>query len=119
MTARGLARIFARERRRFGLPRVGLQLDQAEPRPRRAMAYTDGRRVTLYARALELPRPNLLGLVRHELGHALLLMGGRPDHTERDADRLAEAVTGRPIRYDCRGVQTTGRGRRPRPRGLR
>lgn len=120
MTTRFLAKMFSLERRRFGLPRtVGLALDTGRPpRSRRAMAYTDGRRVTLYLRALELPRGNVIGLLRHELGHVSLIRA-RLDHSERDADAVAEAVTGRPIRYDCAGVQTTGGGRRPRPRRLR
>jgi hypothetical protein len=119
VTVAQLARLFVSEARRFGLARrVELVLDTARPRSRRAMAYTDGRRVAFYLRALELPRANLVGLLRHELGH-VVLMRGRHRHGERDADRVAEAVTRRPIRYDCRDVQTTGPGRRPRPRRLR
>lgn len=51
------------------------------------------------------------GLVRHELGHLALHGGG----SEQDADDVAEAVTGARIHYDADDVQTTGRGRWPRP----
>lgn len=115
MTPAALARLFQLERRRFRV-RAGLAIDTRIPASRRAMAYTDGRRVFFYARALELPASRLRALVRHELAHVAL---GRGAHSERDADQLAELVGGAAIRYDRRGVQTLGPGCRPRPRRLR
>lgn len=98
------------------LERVGLAVDTRAPRSPRAMAYTTGESVTLYERALELPPKNLRALIRHELAHVALW---KVTHSERDADKLAEQLGGEAISYDGCGVQTTGKGRRPRPRGLR
>ncbi len=59
------------------------------------------------------------GLLRHELAHAVLLHGGDLEHTERDADEVAEALFGSPLYYDEDDVQTTDPSapgaRRPRP----
>lgn len=62
------------------------------------------------------------GILRHELAHAVLLHGGDIEHTERDADEVAEALFGSPIFYDEDDVQTTDPSapgaRRPRPEYL-
>jgi hypothetical protein len=62
------------------------------------------------------------GLLRHELAHAVLLHGGDLEHTERDADEVAEALFGSPLYYDEDDVQTTDPSalgaRRPRPEYL-
>lgn len=74
-------------------------------------------RVAFLARALVLPAPNLVGLIRHELGHVAdpwIERAGR----EQRADDIAEWVTGERIYYDRRFVQTIGRGRWPRPAHL-
>lgn len=59
------------------------------------------------------------GLLRHELAHAVLLHTGDTEHTERDADDVAEALFGSPLFYDADDVQTTDPSapgaRRPRP----
>ena len=55
------------------------------------------------------------GLIAHEYGHAILLHIGVDDHTERDADRMAEQTFGVKISYDAEDVQTTAYGVRPRP----
>jgi len=57
-------------------------------------------------------------LLRHELAHAILLYAGHADHSEREADSLAEHLWGDPISYDERDVQTLGPGHRPRPSRL-
>ena len=74
-------------------------------------------RVVLVARALRLSRDNILGLLRHELGH---VYDPNPDEPgcEQRADDVAEWVTGKPIRYDRALVQTVGPGAYPRPREL-
>ncbi len=83
----------------------------------RDLAYASDATVTLLARALALPRANVVGLVRHELGHI-----ADPWPTERDAeqraDDIAEFVTGVRVRYDRQLVQTVGTGTYPRPRRL-
>jgi hypothetical protein len=43
---------------------------------------------------------------------------GCPDHSERQADKLAEDLFGSPIYYDNDLIQSTERGVRPRPRHL-
>ena len=62
------------------------------------------------------------GILRHELAHAVLLHGGDTEHTERDADEVAESLFGSPIFYDEDDVQTTDPSapgaRRPRPEYL-
>lgn len=59
------------------------------------------------------------GLLCHELAHAVLLHTGDLEHTERDADDVAEALFGSPLFYDEEDVQTTDQSapgaRRPRP----
>ncbi len=116
MTRAELAAIFRRERSRFPAAGASLRLQEQAPANPRAMAYTVGRRVHFYERALRLHRRNVVALVRHELAHAAL---SHASHTEREADALAEAITGRRIRYDAAGLQTIGRGCWPRPRRLR
>lgn len=71
----------------------------------------------MLTRALRLPEANVRGLIRHEFGH---IVDPDPDARGREqrADDIAEWVTGRKIRYDAQDVQTTGRGRYPRPRYL-
>jgi predicted SprT family Zn-dependent metalloprotease len=57
-------------------------------------------------------------LLRHELAHGILLFCGHDDHSERDADALAEAIWGDRLNYDHRDVQTLAPGRHPRPEHL-
>lgn len=78
-----------------------------------AECYPGDLRVRL-ARGGRRSEARVRGLVRHELGHLALRGGG----SEQDADDVAEAVTGQRIYYDRDEVQTTGRGRWPRPRHL-
>jgi hypothetical protein len=51
----------------------------------------------------------------HELAHAVLSQAGEEDHSEQDADDLAEELFGHRISYDKDDVQTLGKGRYPRP----
>lgn len=119
MTFYNLRRIFLEERRKFAkvYPKVCDVGFAIRPNPgptSRSMAYTDGEAVFFYSRAIELPSKNVRALVRHELAHCADMKA-----SEQGADDIAERVTGRKIRYDRRGIQTTGSGRYPRPRGLR
>lgn len=121
--------MYARERARYArtyphLARVPLAIVEAPCGPGRARscpwrsvawATVEGdRSVSILARALTLPRANLVALVRHELGH---LADDRPfaAWSEQRADDIAERVTGEKIRYDARDLQTVGPGRWPRP----
>jgi hypothetical protein len=134
VTPRQLADLFRAERRRFArhFPELaGAQLFLgARPRraPHRAFAFVENvsglaPRMVFYREALTLPRRNVLGLMRHELGHAAHFATAgyaitRPGAEQR-ADDIAEAVTGTPIRYEtvgrARAVQSVGRGAWPRP----
>lgn len=70
--------------------------------------------VSILKRALSLPRHNIIGLFRHELGHIAdehINSHGR----EQRADDIAEFVSGQRIRYDQHDIQTVGRGKYPRP----
>lgn len=57
-------------------------------------------------------------LLRHEFGHAILVHAGILDHTERQADTVAEVLWGDPIYYDAIDVQTLQGGQWPRPAHL-
>jgi hypothetical protein len=126
--------MFRRERARFervlgpllpprALPElvlVDVRCPAGAPCRERDLAYAEAGtrpRIVLATRALRLPAANVRGLLRHELGHAYDPWLARPGREQR-ADDLAEYVTGAPIRYDARDIQTTGRGTWPRPRRL-
>ena len=66
-------------------------------------------KIYLSQRALRLPRANVLGILRHELGHLADPTPRKPGG-ERRADRIAKKVTGVAIRYDKAAIQTVGRG---------
>ena len=66
-------------------------------------------------RMLYASHARIRGVLAHEFGHVALLAEGHEEHTERDADRLAERVFGVQISYDEDDIQTTGPGMRPRP----
>lgn len=135
MTRTEFRRLFAAERRRFmahfplmaadreGGPSV-LVLESVcplmtacSPRDLAVTMDDDGGHTTIavVARLLAMPRNSILGVIRHELGHAALWGF---DHSEQDADDAAEDATGEKIRYDRNDVQTVGRGAYPRPRHL-
>ena len=125
MTRRQLANLFRAERRAFAsrFPRVRRASLYLGRRPKGAplrsfaQAETGGRapRVTLFAEALRLPRRNILGLIRHELGHVADPTPRRRGKEQR-ADDIAEAVSGARIRYELpAAVQSVGRGVYPRP----
>lgn len=82
-----------------------------------AEADLDTNEVFIVDRALDLPRNNIVGLLRHELGH---LADPHPflPRREQVADDIAEYVTGQKIRYDKDRVQTIGKGTYPRPKSL-
>jgi hypothetical protein len=79
--------------------------------------------------ALE-PKSVRVGVLRHEMAHCAVSLGHGTklggklrsqsyDAKERRTDRVAEKLFGGKIYYDKRGVETTSRGTRPRPAGLR
>lgn len=72
--------------------------------------------ITFSRRVLDLPRANVVALVRHELAHVADPTPDAPD-PELRADRIASQVGGQAVRYDRREVQTVGAGT-GRPRRL-
>jgi hypothetical protein len=81
-----------------------------------------------------LPMTKIVGVIRHELGHAAIFHGFEPrvrgktarlaqyDRVERQADRVAEKLSGAKIYYDAKNIEVAGpgaRGKRPRPAGFR
>jgi hypothetical protein len=76
-------------------------------------------RIAIAAKMNDADDSRVEGLLRHELAHAVLLHGGDMEHTERDADEVAEELFGSPLFYDDEDVQTTDQSapgaRRPRP----
>jgi hypothetical protein len=93
--------------------------DASEFTKKRNMAYCRLDRTGVYihvAPKMERARQDQIdGVLRHEFGHAVFMLCGRPDHTERQADALAEDLFGAPIYYDRDLIQSTASGQRPRP----
>lgn len=85
---------------------------------KRAYAACDGKKVYVATKIYDAHMDNVEGILMHELAHALLMQHGDEDHSEQDADDVAEEVFGRRISYDKNDVQTVGKGRYPRPEHL-
>lgn len=70
--------------------------------------------IYLTDRVLGLAPENIVGIIRHELGH---MADPTPDKAngEQRADDIAEEVTGDRINYDVRDIQTVAVGKYPRP----
>lgn len=110
----------------FG-PRFQVSLIEGKPchfPTARSRAYCEfeGGRLTI-AVSPTLFRDNdarIQGVLRHEFGHAVYFFEGFEDHSERQADELAEVLFGDPIYYDSELVQTLNprNAVRPRPRSL-
>lgn len=95
------------------------------PKPRNMAYAVDGTkdrvpfvRVVIAPKLLQEPTEVIVGVLMHELGHALAFTAGDDTHAERVADELAELYFGVTISYDKKDVQTIGRGTRPRPSRL-
>lgn len=116
MTLAELRVLFEQERALFAqaIPRAALAKLTIRPRPpgaaARDYAYAEGDRVTLFEETADLPLRNVLGIIRHELGHVCDPIDDDECDGEARADEIAELVTGVRIRYDRRGVQTIGYG---------
>lgn len=95
---------------------VTLVIDYNGNYPRkRDYAKTDGDFIYLSPKIFKCRKDRLEGLLRHELAHVLYMQNGNYDHTEVEADNLAEIVFNSPIYYDADDVQTINTGKRPRP----
>jgi len=95
---------------------VELEIDYVDRYPNvRDFAKTTGDVVYFSPKILKASFFRMDGLMRHEFAHVIFMSQGDYDHSEREADLLAEAVFGGYIFYDEQDVQTTFRGKRPRP----
>lgn len=104
----------------FGLlleVRLVLDVNGSYPKAR-DYAKTNSREIFLSPKILHASIPRVEGLLRHELGHVILMTDGDYDHSEREADEIAEFCFRAPIYYDEDGVQSTKEGIRPRPNHL-
>jgi hypothetical protein len=119
-------RRLVREARRAGALRGSLTLRVGHPDDypsARSYAYCESSplRISVAPRLEAAPIDRIEGVLRHELGHAILFAAGyidAPAHTERRADTVARTVFGRTIRYDADDVQSTRYGKSPRPSHL-
>jgi len=90
--------------------------NRAEFPESRNFAYcTDGLIIVVAPKMVKSANHRIEGVLGHELGHAILFYFGRLDHSERDADDMAERVFGKTILYDRDTVQSTEHGVCPRP----
>lgn len=95
---------------------VVLELDYTSRYPnKRDYAKTTGDVIYFSPKILSATKERMDGLMRHEFAHVILMKQGDFDHSERETDLVAEAVFGGFIYYDSDDVQTTLRGKRPRP----
>ena len=84
----------------------------------RNYAMTSGDIVFLSPKIFKADENRVQALLRHELGHAVLMQAGLHDHTETQVDALAEALFGDRIYYDEEDIQTLALGKYPRPNHL-
>jgi hypothetical protein len=96
---------------------IVLDVDGSYPKAR-DFAKTTGDVIYFSPKILRAPPARIEGLLRHELAHVVFMQAGNLDHTEREADALAEELFGDNIYYDAEDVQTILPGRRPRPHYL-
>jgi hypothetical protein len=84
----------------------------------RGQAASTADTVYIAAKLLAAHRDRQFGVLMHELAHVSFLQRGIEEHTEREADVLAESFWNTPINYDEEDVQTIGPGVTPRPARL-
>lgn len=85
---------------------------------KRAYAACDGENIYVAHKIYDADYNRYAALLMHELAHAVLIQSGEEDHSEQDADDLAEELFGHRISYDKDDVQTLSKGRYPRPKHL-
>jgi hypothetical protein len=118
MTLDQLQDLFEEQRAKFPAAR-GCQLRLVRrhfvthPTSRDLGWYEDGC-IYLMEKILRAPRHRVLGIVRHELGHAADPDIGTPGAEQR-ADDIVLRCTGERINYDAGDIQTVAPGTYPRP----
>lgn len=111
------ARLHMGRSAQFPAPRDHAFCELMPPEPGRATWC----RITVAPRMLTAPRARQEGVLRHEIGHALLFLHDvdPATHTELACDEAARLLFGEPIYYDREDVQTTDpTGTTPRPSHL-
>ena len=104
----------------LGYPiKVELKIDNESRYPKlRDYAKTTGDIIYFSPKIFQASKERMDGLMRHEFAHVILMKQGDFDHSEREADLIAEIVFGGNIYYDDQDIQTTLAGKRPRPHYL-
>lgn len=106
--------------KRSGRPlMVSLVVDyeRSYPKPR-DYAQTDGSVIYVSPKMLLAEQHRVEGLLRHEFAHVVFIQSGNWNHSEREADLLAEELFGAKILYDSDDIQSISHGRAPRPNYL-
>lgn len=75
-------------------------------------------RIVVSPKMLTASPERVRGVLMHEFGHAAFFLMGEPEHSEREADKLARAIFGIRIGYDEDDVQSIEPGLPARPRYL-
>lgn len=98
---------------------VSLIVDYERPYPKpRDYAQTDGSVIFVSPKMLSAEEHRVEGLLRHEFAHVVFIQSGNWNHSEREADMLAEELFGAKILYDSDDIQSISEGRAPRPNYL-
>lgn len=97
--------------------KVSLDFQGRYPKDR-DYAKTNGFTIYFSPKILDCEDHRVEGLLRHELGHIILMQAGLLNHSERDADTIAEFCFGLPIYYDSSDIQSIKEGNYPRPNHL-
>ena len=95
-------------------------LDSCGSQSNRNFAYTELSdtnkiKVVVASKLFTQNRTTISAIMAHEFGHVVLFIMGKLDHTEREADAMAEKIFKNKIYYDSSGIQCYRSGTRPRP----
>jgi len=71
----------------------------------RDIAYTDGETIFMSDKIFDLSRENMIALLAHEIAHIYFMQRGI-EHSEDEADEMAELLFGSKIYYDEFDIQT-------------
>ena len=121
MTFSQLQKIFNSQINSMGNDKISAKLVEGRieefPKDRDfAYACTDSFVITVSPRLKRQKISRIIGLIRHELGH--LCLSNYPNHSEQQADDIAEEIWGDKIYYDAESVQTIVPLNYPRPRHI-